>query len=166
MEVEAREPTGRKANLEYMVFQARLGYLVRPWNNKEAKPKENMFGGKQQPDPSGRCSGSVLPRMEWDRLWFDSECGLSCLSFKLFSKLSSILFLQKVIYVHRCIFYALYTNMTYMTGTYNRVSVYRIGCPGTRYVDQAGLKLRDPSASAFWVLGLKACAIVFDSNIF
>lgn len=46
MEVEAREPTVRKTNLEYMVFQARLGYLVRPWNNKEAKPKD-VFGGKQ-----------------------------------------------------------------------------------------------------------------------
>jgi hypothetical protein len=34
------------------------------------------------------------------------------------------------------------------------------GCPGTHFVDQAGLELRNPpaSASASRVLGLKACA--------
>jgi hypothetical protein len=32
------------------------------------------------------------------------------------------------------------------------------GCPGTHSVDQAGLKLRNPPASASRVLGLKACA--------
>jgi hypothetical protein len=31
-------------------------------------------------------------------------------------------------------------------------------CPGTHFVDQAGLKLRNPPASASRVLGLKACA--------
>ena len=31
-------------------------------------------------------------------------------------------------------------------------------CPGTCSVDQAGLELRDPPASASWVLGLKTCA--------
>ena len=31
------------------------------------------------------------------------------------------------------------------------------GCPGTHYVDQAGLKLRDLPASASGVLGLKVC---------
>jgi hypothetical protein len=30
------------------------------------------------------------------------------------------------------------------------------GCPGTHFVDQAGLKLRNPPASASQVLGLKA----------
>jgi hypothetical protein len=38
------------------------------------------------------------------------------------------------------------------------VSLYSPGCPGTHFVDQAGLKLRNPPASASWVLGLKACA--------
>ena len=33
------------------------------------------------------------------------------------------------------------------------------GCPGTHSVDQAGLKPRNPPASASQVLGLKACAI-------
>jgi hypothetical protein len=32
------------------------------------------------------------------------------------------------------------------------------GCPGTHFVDQAGLQLRNPPASASRMLGLKACA--------
>jgi hypothetical protein len=39
----------------------------------------------------------------------------------------------------------------------DRVSLCSPGCPGTHSVDQAGLKLRDPPASASRVLGLKAC---------
>jgi hypothetical protein len=39
----------------------------------------------------------------------------------------------------------------------DRVSLYSPGCPGTHFVDQAGLKLRNPPASASRVLGLKAC---------
>jgi hypothetical protein len=31
------------------------------------------------------------------------------------------------------------------------------GCPGAHFVDQAGLELRNPPASASQVLGLKAC---------
>jgi hypothetical protein len=37
-----------------------------------------------------------------------------------------------------------------------RVSLYSPGCPGTHFVDQAGLELRNPPASASQVLGLKA----------
>jgi hypothetical protein len=40
----------------------------------------------------------------------------------------------------------------------DRVSLCSSGCPGTHFVDQAGLELRNPSASASRVLGLKACA--------
>jgi hypothetical protein len=39
----------------------------------------------------------------------------------------------------------------------DRVSLCSPGCPGTHFVDQAGLKLRHPPASASQVLGLKAC---------
>jgi hypothetical protein len=39
----------------------------------------------------------------------------------------------------------------------DRVSLYSPGCPGTHFVDQAGLELRNPPASASEVLGLKAC---------
>jgi hypothetical protein len=38
------------------------------------------------------------------------------------------------------------------------VSLCSPGCPRTRSVDQAGLELRNPPASASQVLGLKACA--------
>jgi hypothetical protein len=40
----------------------------------------------------------------------------------------------------------------------DRVFLYSSGCPGTHFVDQAGLELRNPPASASRVLGLKACA--------
>ena len=40
----------------------------------------------------------------------------------------------------------------------DRVSLYTPGCPGTHFVDQAGLELRNPPASASQVLGLKAWA--------
>ena len=40
---------------------------------------------------------------------------------------------------------------------YDRVFVYSPGCPETHFVDQAGLKLRNLPASAYRVLGLKAC---------
>ena len=38
----------------------------------------------------------------------------------------------------------------------DRVSLYSPGCPGTHFVDQAGLELKNPPASASQVLGLKA----------
>jgi hypothetical protein len=40
----------------------------------------------------------------------------------------------------------------------DRVSLCSPGCPGTHSVDQAGLKLRNPPASASQVLGLKVYA--------
>jgi hypothetical protein len=40
----------------------------------------------------------------------------------------------------------------------DRVSLYSPGCPGAHFVNQAGLELRNPPASASRVLGLKACA--------
>jgi hypothetical protein len=39
----------------------------------------------------------------------------------------------------------------------NRVSLCSPGCPGTHFVDQAGLELRNPPTSASQELGLKAC---------
>ena len=38
------------------------------------------------------------------------------------------------------------------------VSLHSPGCPGTYFVDQSGLELRNLPASASGVLGLKACA--------
>jgi hypothetical protein len=40
----------------------------------------------------------------------------------------------------------------------NRVSLYGPSCPGTQFVDQVGLELRNPPVSASQVLGSKACA--------
>jgi hypothetical protein len=40
----------------------------------------------------------------------------------------------------------------------DRVSLCSFGCPGTHFVNQAGLELRDLPASVTWVLELKACA--------
>jgi hypothetical protein len=40
----------------------------------------------------------------------------------------------------------------------DKVSLCSPGCPGTHSVDQAGLELRNPPASASQVLGLKVCA--------
>jgi hypothetical protein len=40
----------------------------------------------------------------------------------------------------------------------DRVSLCSFGCPGTHFVDQAGLELRNLPASASKVLELKACA--------
>jgi hypothetical protein len=50
----------------------------------------------------------------------------------------------------------------------DRVSLYSSGCPGTHFVDQAGLELRNPPASASQVLGLKACTTtpVFDAFLY
>jgi hypothetical protein len=42
----------------------------------------------------------------------------------------------------------------------DRVSLCSPDCLGTHFVDQAGLELRNPSASASRVLGLKACATI------
>jgi hypothetical protein len=41
---------------------------------------------------------------------------------------------------------------------WDRVTLCSPGCPGNHFVDQAGLELRNPLASASWVLGLRACA--------
>jgi hypothetical protein len=45
----------------------------------------------------------------------------------------------------------------------DRVSLCIPGCPGTHSVDQAGLELRSPPASASRVLGLKACSATCDA---
>jgi hypothetical protein len=40
------------------------------------------------------------------------------------------------------------------------VSLYSPGCPGTHFVDQAGLELRNPPASASRVLGLTVTKVL------
>jgi hypothetical protein len=48
----------------------------------------------------------------------------------------------------------------------DRVSLYSPGCPGPHFVDQADLELRNLPASAFRVLGLKACTTTPGPEIF
>jgi hypothetical protein len=48
----------------------------------------------------------------------------------------------------------------------DRVSLCSPGCPGTHFVDQAGLELRNPPASASRVLGSKACATTPGGTVF
>jgi hypothetical protein len=48
-------------------------------------------------------------------------------------------------------------NITCLPYTPDKVSLCSPGCPGTHSVDQAGLELRNPPASASQVLGLKVC---------
>jgi hypothetical protein len=48
---------------------------------------------------------------------------------------------------------------------WDRVSLCSPGCPGTHFVDQTGLELRNPPASASQVLGLKACATTTWQNL-
>ena len=47
----------------------------------------------------------------------------------------------------------------------DRVSLCSPGCPGTYFVDQAGLELSNPPASASLVLELKACATTARKNL-
>jgi hypothetical protein len=48
----------------------------------------------------------------------------------------------------------------------DRVSLCNPGCPGTHFVDQAGLELRNLPASASQVLGLKACTTTARPQLF
>ena len=49
-------------------------------------------------------------------------------------------------------------TICFFLGGEGRVSLCSLGCPKTHSVDQAGLELRNPPASASQVLGLKVCA--------
>jgi hypothetical protein len=46
----------------------------------------------------------------------------------------------------------------------DRVSLCSPGCPGTHFVDQTGLELRNPPVSDSQMLGLKACATTAPLN--
>jgi hypothetical protein len=57
-----------------------------------------------------------------------------------------------------CLFVCLFCFVLFCFVFRDRVSLYSLGCPGTHFVDQAGLELRNLLVSASQVLGLKACA--------
>jgi hypothetical protein len=54
--------------------------------------------------------------------------------------------------------FSMYKPSDFFFSFRDRVSLYSPGCPGTHFVDQAGLELRHSPVSASQVLGLKACA--------
>jgi hypothetical protein len=55
-------------------------------------------------------------------------------------------------------FFCLFVFLFFCFVFRDRVSLYSLGYPGAHFVDQAGLELRNPPASASGVLGLKVCA--------
>ena len=59
-------------------------------------------------------------------------------------------------------------NFFFFLVFWDRVSLCSLGCPGTHSVDQAGLELRNPPASAYQVLGSKACSTMpsFKDNFY
>ena len=56
------------------------------------------------------------------------------------------------------LYYLCHNDTFFLMFFRDRVSLYSSGCPGTHFVDQAGLELRNLPVSASWVLGLKVCA--------
>jgi hypothetical protein len=83
---------------------------------------------------------------------------LVCAHFRQFSFCWSILFDFNVIVLVFSSFIHLFVCLFVCFVFQYRVSLCSPGCPGTHFVDQAGLELRNLPASASWVLGLKVCA--------
>jgi hypothetical protein len=86
------------------------------------------------------------------RFWFSKV---------LFYFLFNVFYLNFVIGIHSFKFHCsifVCLGVFFVVVFWDRVSLCSPGCPGAHSVDQAGFKLRDPPASATWVLGLKACA--------
>jgi hypothetical protein len=81
--------------------------------------------------------------------------GESILGLKTFvAKLQGLVFVEQACHsVNTWVFLVCLVFLVFQ----DRVSLCSPGCPGTHFVDQAGLELRNPPASASQVLGLKAC---------
>jgi hypothetical protein len=83
-----------------------------------------------------------------------------CAEYKLFAINSYLLQFLPFFFLHFLFFFFFFLVFR------DRVSLYSPGCPGTHFVDQAGLELRNSPASASQVLGLKACATTPGSSFF
>jgi hypothetical protein len=116
---------------------------VEPWSSGEAEPVLFffccLFGFLRQ-------GFSVYPWLSWNSL-----CGPGWPQ----TQKSACLCLQNIVVLFIYLFYFI---LFYFIFFRDRVSLCSPGCPGTHFVDQAGLELRNPSASTSQVLGLKACA--------
>jgi hypothetical protein len=87
---------------------------------------------------------------------FDWMCHLKILT----------LFSMNLIKLYRSCILFYFFNFLGGEGVRDRVSLYSPGCPGAHFVDQAGLELRNPPASASRVLGLKVCATTPGGHVF
>jgi hypothetical protein len=67
---------------------------------------------------------------------------------------------------NHCLFVCLFIYFVFVFFFRDSVSLCSSDCPGTHYVDQAGLELRSLPASASQVLGLKACATTSGQILF
>jgi hypothetical protein len=81
--------------------------------------------------------------------WLFQSSSTSC-----FTMLYIFIFIFTFIFIF--IFIFIYSSNNFFL-LQDRVSLHSHGCPGTHSVDQSDLELRDPSASASWVLELKVC---------
>ena len=108
--------------------------------------------------PVYRSSAIRQSRNWWEGSW-QGGSGVFFLLMKLgfiFHPLKRIfLFGFFFLFCFVCFFFVLFV---FAFVFWDRVSLYSPGCPGTHFVDQAGLELRNPPAPASRVLGLKACA--------
>jgi hypothetical protein len=87
--------------------------------------------------------------------------GIDSLVLRMLSGRSTGLASFFVLFLFVCLFVCLFVFIFR-----DRVSLYSPGCPGTHFVDQAGLELRNPPASASRVLGLKASATMLSCLLF
>ena len=87
----------------------------------------------------------VIPVVLGDSVWSQPLLSLGC--FRLPGRPEALIVAEHL--------WGLPTGFFFLLG---QVSLYSPGCPGAHFVDQVGLELRNPPASASRVLGLKACA--------
>jgi hypothetical protein len=80
----------------------------------------------------------------------------TCKRFVIINTFNVNIYSFTIIYLFSSVFFCLF--VCFVLFFRDRVSLCSPGCPGTHFVDQAGLELRNPPASASRVLGLKACA--------
>jgi hypothetical protein len=89
-------------------------------------------------------------KLRWERT-FDIHLSGSVLPHSIWSFVVASIYLQ-LFFVFVCLF------VLFCFCFLDRVSLYSYGCPGTHFVDQADLELRNLPVSASQVLGLKVCA--------
>jgi hypothetical protein len=82
----------------------------------------------------------------------------ACLPFQIFSSDGPLLLIKNEKWMSYMWHFCFVLFCCFVLFFPDRVSLYSPGYPGTHFVDQAGLELRNLLASASRELGLKACA--------